>query len=221
MDKSQWTQIDTYLADRLSLSDPVLEQTLAVCRAEGLPEIHVSPALGRLLNLIARMHQSRSILEIGTLGGYSTICLARALPAGGRLITLELEEHHARVARANIERADLADRVEIFVGPAAQSLQSLYEQQTGPFDLIFIDADKTGYRGYFQWAMKLSRPGTIIILDNVVRDGAVIDENSDDESVVGVRQMFDAIHTESRVSATAIQTVGCKGYDGFCLAIVE
>jgi predicted O-methyltransferase YrrM len=221
MSDSRWTLVDLYLDDQLSLSDPVLDQVLAASQSEGLPEIQVAPALGRLLNLIARIHQSGSILEIGTLGGYSTICLARALPEGGRLVTLELEEHHARVARQNVERAGLAARVDIKVGPAEHSLQLLHQQQADPFDLIFVDVDKAGYRSYLEWALKLSRPGTVIILDNVVRDGAVTDAQSDDESVVGVRQMFDAIREDPRVSATAIQTVGCKGYDGFCLAIVE
>lgn len=216
-----WTKVDNYFDEQLSLTDSVLEQTLTDSHAAGLPPIQVSPAMGKLLNLIARIQRSRRILEIGTLGGYSTIWLARALPADGRLVSLELEDHHARVARANLERAGLLDLVTIQTGPAVKSLQRLTEQQSAPFDLIFIDADKVNCPAYFEWALRLSCPGTVIITDNVVRNGAVADEDSDDESVVGIRQMFDDISNELRVSATAVQTVGCKGYDGFCLAVVE
>jgi len=221
MADSVWTKLDEYFDDRLSLNDADLIQTLAAGEAAGLPQIQVSPALGRLLHLIARIHQCRQILEIGTLAGYSTIWLARALPEGGRLISLELEDEYAQVARKNIEQAGLSDRVTIQVGPAAASLQQLDDQNQGPFDLIFIDADKESCPAYLKWALKLSRSGTVLIIDNVVREGAVADEHPEDASVLGIRQMFDDISNDRHVTATAVQTVGCKGYDGFCLALVE
>ncbi len=185
-----------------------------------MPAISVTPNLGKLLMLLAQIQGARNILEIGTLGGYSTIWLARALPKDGRLITLEAEEKHAEVARANIGRAGLNDKVEVVVGKALDTLPQLAGKGAGPFDLIFIDADKPSNPDYFEWGLKLSRPGSLIIIDNVVRDGAVIDAGSEDASVQGVRRMNEMIAKERRVSATAIQMVGSKGYDGFAVVRV-
>lgn len=217
MSQQPWTDVDRYLIDALIGSDPMQEQTLEANRAAGLPEIDVAPNQGKLLYLIARLAGARRILEIGTLGGYSTIWLARALSADGRLITLEYNPKHAEVAAANIARCGLSDRVEIHTGPALESLPHL----TGPFDLIFIDADKPNNAAYLEWALKLSRPGSAIICDNVVRSGAVIDPASADPGVIGTRRLLDALRADPRLDATAIQTVGMKGYDGFALAIVN
>lgn len=184
-----------------------------------MPAIAVTPLLGKLLMLLAQTLGARKILEIGTLGGYSTIWLARGLASGGRLITLEAEEKHAAVARANIARAGLSEMVEVRLGRALETLPGLAGE--APFDMIFIDADKASYPEYFSWALKLSRPGSLIIGDNVVRNGAVIDANSDDANVQGVRRMFEMMAGEPRVSATAIQTVGTKGYDGFAIMRVS
>src|SRR5690606_23507526 len=199
-------------------TDPVLDAVLAASEAGGLPAHNVAPNQGKLLMLLAQIQQARTILEIGTLGGYSTIWLARALPAGGRLITLEANPKHAEVARANIARAGLSDVVDLRVGRAIETLPQLTDQ--APFDLIFIDADKPSNPDYFTWALKLSRKGTLIIADNVVRDGAVIDADSDDPNVQGIRRFNELVAAEPRVSATAIQTVGSKGYDGFALILV-
>lgn len=212
----RWTAVDTYIADRFLGDRPALTQTLAHNAATGLPDIDVSPAQGRMLHLFARMTGARRILEVGTLGGYSTIELARALPANGQLVTLELDPHHAAVARDNIARAGLADRVEVIVGPAAATLETL----DGPFDLIFIDADKPSNVTYLTHALRLSRPGTTIVVDNVVREGGVLDTDSADDRIRGTRALFDAIHAEPRLTATAIQTVGSKKWDGFVLAVV-
>jgi predicted O-methyltransferase YrrM len=212
-----WIAVDRYITDALHSSDPVLDAALASSAAAGLPQIQVSPAQGKFLHLLARATGARRILEIGTLGGYSTIWLARALPEGGRLITLEAEKLHADVARANVLRGGLAEVVEIRVGPALETLPDL----AGPFDLIFIDADKPSNADYFTWALKLSRPGGLIVIDNVIRDGAVIDPTSTDPDVQGVRRLNELLADESRVSATTIQTVGSKGYDGFTMAVVS
>jgi predicted O-methyltransferase YrrM len=218
--KEQWTAVDTYVTELLHKPDPVLEAALADSAAADLPTIAVSPTQGKLLTLLALSIGARNILEIGTLGGYSTICLARALPPGGHLITLEYEAKHATVARANIARAGLAGVVEIRLGRAQDTLPQLVAEGRGPFDLIFIDADKTGYTEYLAWAVKLSRRGTVIIADNVVRDGKVTDPSCDDPMVQGIRRFYDALAAESRVTATTIQTVGSKGYDGFAIAVV-
>jgi predicted O-methyltransferase YrrM len=212
----RWAEVDRYVADRLLGQDEVLTAALATNAAGGLPDIDVSPAQGRMLHLLARMAGARRILEVGTLGGYSTIELARALPDDGRLITLELDPHHAAVARTNIAQAGLADRVEVLVGPAADTLATL----EGPFDLIFIDADKPSNVTYLHEALRLSRPGTMIIVDNVIREGKVLDAASDDPRVTGTRALFDAIAAEPRLTATAVQTVGVKKWDGFVLAVV-
>jgi predicted O-methyltransferase YrrM len=210
-----WIAVDRYIADKLLAEHPAAS-ALTANAAAGLPDIDVSPPQGKMLHLFARMCGARRILEIGTLGGYSTIWLARALPEGGSLVTLELEPHHARVARCNIDRAGLGDRVDIRVGPAVETLATLDDT----FDLIFIDADKPSNVAYLREALRLSRPGTTIVVDNVVREGGVIDAASDDDRIRGTRALFDAVAAEPSLSATAIQTVGAKGWDGFLLAVV-
>ena len=220
MNQEQWTEVDRYFTDLLLPPDAALEGALEASAAAGLPSINVSPTQGKLLHLLARGQRARTILEIGTLGGYSTIWLARALPAGGRLVTLEAEPRHAEVARVNIARAGLAAVVELRLGPALETLPQLAAEGRGPFDLIFIDADKPGYADYFRWALKLSRVGSMIIADNVVRSGAVANAASADARVQGVRRFTEVLAAEPRVSATVIQTVGGKGYDGFAIAIV-
>jgi predicted O-methyltransferase YrrM len=216
-----WDKIDEFLSQKLVTSDDLLEAALRDSEKANLPGIQVTPNQGKLLQLLAQILGARRILEMGTLGGYSTICLARALPPGGCLISLELDPACAQVARKNIERAGLHRRVTIKVGPANDSLAQLVSEKVAPFDFIFIDADKAGYPDYFRFAMKLSRPGTVIVADNVVRKGAVIEANSSDANVQGVRRMLDMIASENRVSATGIQTVGSKGHDGFVLARVN
>jgi predicted O-methyltransferase YrrM len=220
MAQDQWTAVDRYLTDLFVQPDPALEAALQASAAAGLPSINVSPNQGKLLQLLARAQGARAVLEIGTLGGYSTIWLARALPAGGRLITLEADPRHAEVARANLARAGLAGVVELRLGPALETLPRLAAEGSGPFDLIFIDADKPGYPDYLAWALKLSRRGSLILADNVVRGGAVVDPASADPRVQGVRRFNELLAAEPRVSATAIQTVGSKGYDGFAVALV-
>jgi len=220
MSQDQWTAVDRYISDTLVGNDPVLEAALRDSDAAGLPAIHVSPTQGKFLQLLAQGMNARAILEIGTLGGYSTICLARALPAGGRLISLESEPKHADVARANLARAGLANVVEVRTGRALELLPRILAEGAGPFDFIFIDADKLSYPDYFSWALRLSRVGSMIVADNVVRKGGVVDKDSSDPGVTGVRRMNELIAAEPRVSATAIQTVGSKGYDGFMIARV-
>ena len=215
-----WTAVDQYYTDLLIESDPVLEEALRASDAAELPQINVAPNQGKLLHMLVKMHGAKTLLEIGTLGGYSTIWLARALPDNGRLITLEYEPHHAEVARANIERAGLSDKVEIRVGAAADHLPTI-AGEGHIFDFVFIDADKPSNPIYFDWSLKLTRPGGVIILDNVARSGAVIDADSVDESVQGTRQVLEMIANEPRIEATAIQTVGSKGYDGFCMMRVK
>lgn len=216
-----WTAADDFIADHLLGEDQVLAATLAANAAAGLPDIDVSPAQGRMLHLFARMSGARRILEIGTLGGYSTICLARALPVDGRLVTLELEPGHAEVARANIAHAGLADRVDIRVGSAVDTVSAMITAGEAPFDLIFIDADKPSNVAYLQASLALSRPGTTIIVDNVVREGGVLDADSDDPRIIGTRALFAAVAAEPRLTATAVQTVGAKKWDGFLLAVVQ
>ena len=218
-DQDRWTAVDRYLADRLLEPDAALDAALAASAAAGLPAHGVSPTQGRLLELLARIQGARTILELGTLGAYSTIWLARALPAGGRLVTLELDAGYAEVARANLARAGLADVVEVRIGPARETLAALAAEGHDPFDFVFIDADKAANAEYLAAALELSRPGTLIVADNVIRGGAVLD--GDDASAVGVRRFFDLIAAEPRLRATAIQTVGEKGYDGFALAVVR
>jgi predicted O-methyltransferase YrrM len=211
-----WEEVDGYISDMLVRPDEALQAALAASDAAGLPAINVSPAHGKLLWLLARMLDAKRILEIGTLGGYSAIWLARGLAPGGRLVTLEAVEKHAAVARQNLERAGVAQTVDVRVGPALATLPQL----EGPFDLSFIDADKQNNAEYFRWALRLSRPGSVIVVDNVVREGAVADARSRDAAVLGVRKLNELIAAEPRVAATAIQTVGIKGYDGFAVALV-
>jgi predicted O-methyltransferase YrrM len=217
MAQRTWTAVDEYLDQRIVRPDDALSAALAASREAGLPAIAVSAAQGKLLNLLARAMGARRILEIGTLGGYSAIWLARALPPGGRLISLEYSAKHADVARANLARAGLAEAAEIQVGAGLDLLPRL----TGTFDFFFIDADKEGYPGYFRGCLKLSRPGSVMVFDNVVRDGEVMDARSSDPAVRAVRQLYEDIAAEPRVSATSIQTVGAKGYDGFCMLVVN
>jgi predicted O-methyltransferase YrrM len=220
MNLEHWTAVDRYITDLLVAPDQDLEAALQTSAEAGLPPINVAPNQGKLLQLLATMHGTRKILEIGTLGGYSTIWLARALPADGCLITLEAEPLHVKIARQNIARAGLEKIVELRQGPALDSLKQLVLEKSGPFDFIFIDADKENYPDYLAWSLKLSRRGTCIIADNVVRNGAVIDPTTEDPRVQGVRRFNELLAAEPRVTATTLQTVGSKGYDGFTLAIV-
>ena len=220
MNQEVWTAVDQYINGLLVPSDPALDAALAASDSGGLPTIQVSPTQGKLLHLLARLQGAKNILEIGTLGGYSTIWLARALPPGGRVLTLEADARHAEVARANFARAGLAEVIELRLGPALETLPQIATEGRGPFDLIFLDANKSTMAEYFDWALKLSRPGSVIIADNVIRDGAVLNASSDDPDIQGVRRFNQRVASEPRVSATEIQTVGSKGYDGFALAVV-
>lgn len=217
MKNDQWNEVDEYIEETIVGSDDALQAALDTSVSEGLPAIAVSPAQGKFLNLVARMIHARSVLEIGTLGAYSTIWLARALPKDGRLISLEVNAHHADVARKNIERAGLSSIAEVRVGAALETLPTL----SGPFDVFFIDADKVNIPEYFRWSIDLGRSGSVIIVDNVVRDGALADPNTKDEAVMGVRRLHEMLRNEPRVTATTIQTVGVKGYDGFTIAVVN
>ena len=220
MNRDRWTAVDRYLADLFLPPDPALDAALAESEAAGLPSINVTAAQGRFLKLLAEIQGARSILEIGTLGAYSTIWLARALPAGGRLISLEADLKHAAVARKNLARAGLLDVVDVRLGPALETLPALVAEGLGPFDFIFIDADKRAYADYFTWALALSRKGTVMVVDNVIRDGAVADSDTGDERVKGVQRFNAVAAADPRVSVTTVQTVGEKGYDGFALVRV-
>ncbi len=224
MSQELWSAVDDYIAEHLLESDPVLDEALKDSDEAGLPAIAVTAPQGKLLHLLLRIAGARNVLELGTLGGYSTIWLARALPADGRLLTLEANPDYARIAQANITRAGLDGLVDLRIGPALDTLPEIAAEGLGPFDAIFIDADKQNYPGYLDWALKLSRPGTLIIGDNVVRGGRILNPAAGDPSgaglVQGVRSFYEMLAAESRVSATAIQTVGAKGYDGFALALV-
>jgi len=220
MSENQWTNVDAYLVGLLLPPDSALDEALRESTAANLPPIAVAPNQGKLLELLARMQRSQRILEIGTLGGYSTIWLARALPTDGSLVTLELESWHAEVARKNIDRAGLGPLVDIRVGPAVSSLQALIHDHGEPFDFIFIDADKESYPKYLELSLQLSRPGTVIVADNVVRDGEVASSTSTDERVKGVREFLEMAAANDRIDGTAVQTVGSKGYDGFALFVV-
>jgi predicted O-methyltransferase YrrM len=221
MTPEKWNEVDDYITDRLVKPDAVLKAALESSTAAGMPPIAVSPAQGKLLHLLALISRAKNILEIGTLGGYSAIWMARALPPGGKLITLESDAKHAAVAKANIERAGLTSMVEIRLGKALQTLPLLAAEKRGPFDLTFIDADKQSIPEYFSWALEHSHPGSLIIVDNVVRGGAVVEAASTDGAVQGVRRLNEMLFAENRVTATAIQTVGIKGYDGFAIARVN
>lgn len=226
MSQDLWTAVDAYIAERLLPQDSALEAAVAASDAAGLPAIAITPNQGKLLELLSRIHGAQSILELGTLGGYSTIWLARALPENGRLVTLERDPGYAEVARANIANAGLGDLVEIRVGPALERLPELHAEGAGPFDLIFIDADKQNYPGYLEWSLKLARVGTVIVGDNVVRAGSILDPRAEDPdfgdggTAAGVRRFYELLAEEPRVDATAIQTVGAKGHDGFALGLV-
>ena len=214
---TNWADIDRYLSKAVIASDPVLEHALKASERAGLPAIQVSPQQGKLLMLLAQMVGARRILEIGTLAGYSTIWLGRGLPPQGKLITLEADPKHAEVARSNIARADFADFVEVRLGRALDSLPKLAAENHAPFDMFFIDADKKNIPEYFTWCLRLSRPGSVIVVDNVVRDGAVIDPQSQEAGVQGIRRFFATAAAEPRVTGTALQTVGVKGHDGFAI----
>lgn len=220
MDQERWTAVDDYFGSVLALDDAALDGALASSRDAGLPEIQVAPNQGRLLHLLARAMGAKRILEIGTLGGYSAIWLARALPEGGRLVTLEAEPKHAEVAKANLARAHVAHLVEIRVGPALETLPGLVAEGAGPFDLVFVDADKPSLPEYLEWSLRLARPGTMLVFDNVVRKGGILDEASTDAAVRGTRRLFERLAAEPRLRATALQTVGTKGWDGLAFALV-
>jgi predicted O-methyltransferase YrrM len=221
MTQELWTTVDKYIADQLAPADPALKAALDASTAAGLPAINVSPNQGKLLHIFVRLLNARAILEIGTLGGYSTIWMARGLAPGGRLITLEADPRHAALAKENIAGAGVQDIVEVRVGKALDTLPTLAAEEIGPFDLIFIDADKVNTPSYFMWAVKLARPGTLIIVDNVVRKGAVADPAAREADVNGMQRFYEMAGAERRVTATAIQTVGSKGYDGFSVVLVN
>jgi predicted O-methyltransferase YrrM len=220
MSQEQWTVVDRYLNDRLALSDAALDAALAANTAAGLPAIDVTANQGKFLHMLALLVGAKRILEIGTLGGYSTIWMARALPADGRLVTLEVDPKHAEVAQSNIARAGLAELVDIRLGPAVESLVHMEKEGAGPFDLFFIDADKESCGVYLSWALKLCRKGSLIVCDNIVREGAIADIANTDPRTLGVRAFLDMAVAEPRLLATALQTVGTKGYDGFAIALV-
>ncbi|MFD0340447.1 O-methyltransferase [Streptomyces sp. NPDC127117] len=220
MTDARWAEVDDYFDGLLVGPDEALDAAVEASDGAGLPAIQVAANQGKLLNLLARLQGARTVLEIGTLGGYSTIWLARALPEGGKVVSLEADPAYAEVARANIERAGLADVVEIRVGPALDTLPELAEEGYGPFDVVFIDADKPSNPDYLAWSLKLTRPGSLIVADNVVRDGEVVDGASEDPKVQGVRRFTELVAAEPTLSATALQTVGSKGYDGLMMALV-
>jgi predicted O-methyltransferase YrrM len=220
MSESLWTAVDNYINDLFVGPDEALAAALADSGAAGLPEISVSPAQGKLLEILVRAAGARRILEVGTLGGYSGLWMARALPPDGRLVTLEMDEAHAAVARRNFDRAGVGPRVEIRVGPALETLPQLAAEGAGPFDLVFIDAEKTEYPDYLEWSIRLARPGSLIVADNVVREGGVIQADSEDPRVQGTRRFLAAAAADPRIAGTAIQTVGTKGYDGLALLAV-
>ena len=218
MSSEMWAEVDAYIGERLVTEDRDLFELILAANAEaGLPAIDVSPAQGKFLNLLVKITGARRVLEVGTLGGYSTVWMGKALPADGRLLSLEFVPKHAETARRNIDRAGLSDKIEVRVGAAMDLLPAV----EGPFDLVFIDADKPNNQGYLVHALRLSRPGTVIVLDNVVRDGAVTQKSSADRSVIGARAAFDLLHEHPRIDSTALQTVGLKGWDGFILGVVK
>jgi len=221
MDQHLFEATDQYISDLFIKPDAALDAAEQSHKLENIPLISVSPNLGKLLHLFAKLVHAKKILEVGTLAGYSTIWMAKALPADGKLISLEIDPHHADVARKNIDLAGLSSKVEVRVGKAMDSLSRLAEENAGPFDMIFIDADKPPYTEYFEWALKLSRPGTLIIADNVIREGKVLDPNHTDPMVKGAQRFNQALAASTHVSATILQTVGVKEYDGMAIAIVE
>jgi predicted O-methyltransferase YrrM len=220
MTQDVWEAVEQYLDKTLISHDSSLDDALAAAAAADLPAIQVSSVQGKLLHLLARITGARNILEIGTLGGYSTIWMARAMPEGGRIITLEAEPKHAEVARKNFARAGVESKVELRVGKALDTLPRVAADGRGPFDMFFIDANKSNMPEYFEWSLRLARPGSVIIADNVVREGAVLDAKSKDADIQGVRRFLEMVGKEKRVSGTALQTVGTKNYDGFALVLV-
>ncbi len=221
IDQQAWSNVDAYISKRLVPADASLDAALAANKAAGLPAIDVSPPQGKFLRLLARMVGARRVLEIGTLGGYSTLWLARAIPADGLVVTLEALPKHAETALRNIERAGLAAKVDLRLGPALETLPMLESENLGPFDLVFIDADKRSNPDYLSWALRLARPGAVIVVDNVVRNGAIIDPAREDPDITGTRRLYDMLAREPRLDATALQTVGDKGWDGFVIAVVD
>jgi caffeoyl-CoA O-methyltransferase len=216
-----FTEVDRYIDGLFVPPDPALDEAIQSSVAAGLPQIHVSPAQGKLLYLLARLTGARRILELGTLAGYSTIWLARALPPDGRLLSLEVNDRHAALAKTNLARAGVADRVEVLVGSALDTLARLVERREPPFDMVFIDADKPNYPGYLEWALRLTRPGSLILADNVVRAGAVLSTDTTDDNAVGARTFNAALAADARVDATILQLVGSKGHDGLAIALVK
>ena len=221
MTQDTWSAVDEYVVQALGLAEPLFADVQQACDEAGLPPIQVSAAQGKFLEILVRMTGARRVLELGTLGGYSAIWMARALPAEGKIVTVELDPKHAAVASSNFERAGVSDKVELRVGSALETLPLIAESREGPFDLFFIDADKANIPAYFEWALRMSRAGSVIVVDNVVREGAVIDAASDDPSVKGVRRLNEMLAAETRVDSTVLQTVGVKGYDGFAIAFVR
>jgi predicted O-methyltransferase YrrM len=215
-----WADVDRYFGELLAPEDHALSASMEANRASGLPSIDVPALLGKFLELMIRLSGARRVLEIGTLGAYSTIWMARALPAGGQVVTLEIDPHHADIARANLKAAGVQDRVEVRVGPASESLRAMHERGEEAFGVVFIDADKKSMPEYLEWSLKLARPGSVIVADNVVRDGKVLDAASADPDVQGVRRMTEMMASNPRVCATAIPTAGARGYDGFAVALV-
>jgi predicted O-methyltransferase YrrM len=215
-----WKQVDSFFTDALIPADPALGAALAANHEADLPAIDVTPLQGKFLELMIRATGARRVLEIGTLGGYSTIWMARAVGPAGNVVTLEIDPHHAEVAQRNLDNAGLAERVDLRVEPASEALAALVAERSAPFDFIFIDADKAGYPDYIQWSLKLSRPGTLIIADNVVRDGKVIEPGNPDPNIQGVRRFTELVVAEPHLSTTVLQSVGSKGYDGFAIAVV-
>lgn len=220
MDDERWGEVDRYIAGLLARSDPALDQALHAGAEEGMPVISITANQGKMLQVLARAVGARMILEVGTLAGYSAIWLARTLSEGGRLVTLESDPKHARVARRNIERAGLAEKVEVRLGPALELLPGMQAEGLGPFDFVFIDADKANTPAYFEWALKLTRPGSLVVCDNVIRGGTVTDAESGDPGVRAMRQFIEMLADEKRVVATVVQTVGEKDWDGFAVALV-
>ncbi|UOQ45952.1 O-methyltransferase [Halobacillus salinarum] len=216
-----WKQVDEYYSDKLHAMDPVMASVLKANNEAGLPSIDVSPLQGKQLYLLAKLKGAKNILEIGTLGGFSTIWLARALPEDGRLVTLEFSEKHAAVAHENLRRAGVDQKVDILVGPALDTLPKLHDKGFSDFDFVFIDADKRNNPGYLQWSLDLVISGAVIVGDNVIRNGRVVEENSEDEGIKGIREFADLLAADTRIESTAVQTVGSKGYDGFVLAVVQ
>ena len=221
MSQELWTSVDKYLGDVLVRQDKHLDDAVAASDAAGLPSIQVSPPQGKLLEILIGMMKAKNILEVGTLGGYSTIWMARSLPMDGHVITIEIDPKHAEVAQENFNRAGLEKKIDLRVGNARDILPAMIEGGMGPFDFVFIDADKASNPDYFGWALKMSRPGTVIIVDNVIRDGKIIDADSEDASVQGVRRLNEIMSSSVGVTVTALQTVGVKGYDGFSVALVQ